>query len=301
MNSLSILLSDFKYLPKFLLFVIFKGALEIIAIGLLIFLIIISILSFQISFLLGLISLTFSFVFLFFHIYWIWLLSLSAYIFVSRALSENNPSVVGAIKDIFKYPFISNVFLIIVVGIIYILFNFILVLISLLIGNISAGLSIIPFAPLIVLFFGGVLFLVINSISYFIIGYIKFTYINLMKARASLITGLELFTNNLKSTFKGVILLVILLGVITLIVLAISSIQLGILQGVFSKIFSNIYLFLNSPDIILEKVLAAVDAILLIPFAISFIFGLILNAIAEFIKLTVVYRRYILVFKESTK
>ncbi len=308
MRTFSYVLSSFNLYPKFISLLIAKGILELLpflflVIGFFILFIglganlfdaaMIIVISFIVSiFMLG-------------YIYWYWLLSLAPYIFISNQESKDEQKL-GIIRIIFKifgYPIISNIFLIFIIALLYMIFTlFISFLFQGLIGQlIVSSIFQLNYTLGVIV---GIAFVTISNLIYsplyFIVGFIKFNYINTKKARESLAKGLDMFLSNIIGVIKGVIILTLfnlIFQIVNYIILYLlmATIIPGLVEKLNVLILASIIAGQSQAiNLFLMEILPIIIPILIVMFVINFI----IHSILELIKLSLIYYVY---KKASTK
>lgn len=217
------------------------------------------------------------------YLYLYWLLSMMPYTYILKMYTEQQlPSILDVIKQIFTYPILKNIGMIMI----FILINLVLVVVSVVFSIVTTPLRLIPLAGDIIIQTMYVFLLAMFAV---LLGFIKYNYIVSGRIRQSLSMGGGAFISihSLKA-----ILLVFLFGFLNYLIIAgLSSAAIATLIG-FGLLSKAIFeQDLISTFTILQKLNDKSFIDLLISTIIFLlVIGIILNAIYEFLKLSVIYQ-----------
>ncbi|MCX8154797.1 MAG: hypothetical protein N3C61_03150 [Candidatus Micrarchaeota archaeon] len=217
------------------------------------------------------------------YLYIYWLLSMMPYTYILKMHTEQQlPSILDVIKQIFTYPILKNIGMIII----FILVNLILVVISVVLSIVTIPLRFIPFVGDIIIQTISVFLLAVFAV---LLGFIKYNYIVSGKIMQSLSMGGGAFISihSLKA-----ILLVFLFGVLNyFIIMGLSSAAIATVIG-FDLLSKAIF---EQDLMAILKILQKFNDRSFVELLISTIIfvlvvSIIINAMYEFLKLSVIYQ-----------
>lgn len=297
MKTVSYLIENLDKYPGFILLVFVKGLLETLPLLLLLLgLLFLSILTNVIGgILLIVIFMLMLVIYAFLLLYWYWLLSLAPYHYIlQKDFNDQQPSVWKSISNIFKYRTSSNMFLIIVTIFFYTIFGVLATGVGLTVQTILTPLSLDPtgisilLSLLILTFFSNLVF----SPLYFIIGLIKYNYVEIGRAREAIRKGLNMFLDNLGSVAVAILVLLFFNFIFQAATLIISAV---LYYMFYQRHIPVIYQFIITGNINDASILRLLEMVLpnLITIVIVLsVFNFIISSFLEFVKLTLVYNIY---------